>query len=208
MNCLVADCDTGQRVVQGYCLTHYRRWRVAGDPLKTKWQVRKEARRPDCQVEWCDNKNYSRDYCVGHYRRLMVHGDPEATPLVRQSVTKKCIIEGCENRHNAKGYCNKHYSRWKNYGDPLADSRLKDSRVSQGYVYRGSRPEHRVVMEEHIGRRLLPHENVHHKNGDKQDNRIENLELWSRSQPSGQRVIDKVEWAIEILELYSPEKLR
>ena len=138
----------------------------------------------------------------------MVHGDPEATPLVRQSVTKKCTIEGCENRHNAKGYCNKHYSRWKNYGDPLADSRLKDSRVSQGYVYRGSRPEHRVVMEEHIGRRLLPQENVHHKNGDKQDNRIENLELWSRSQPSGQRVIDKVEWAIEILELYSPEKLR
>lgn len=31
-----------------------------------------------------------------------------------------------------------------------------------------------------------------------------NLELWSRSQPSGQRAIDKVTWAREIIRLYSP----
>ena len=73
----------------------------------------------------------------------------------------------------------------------------------------GSRPfyEHRFVMEQILGRPLLPEENVHHINGDRTDNRPENLELWTRSQPSGQRVADKVEWATELLRLYAPERL-
>jgi len=57
-------------------------------------------------------------------------------------------------------------------------------------------------MEEKIGRTLLKEENVHHLNGVKDDNRPENLELWSRTQPTGQRVKDKIAWAKEILETY------
>lgn len=128
-------------------------------------------------------------------------------------------------RQSRRPTCAKHRHRIASYGDPgPAEGRLRRRKYpepawrknSQGYIYKalsidGKRVQllqHREIVANALGRPLLPEENVHHINGMRDDNRPENLELWSSSQPPGQRVEDKVQWAKELLALYAPDLLR
>ena len=110
-----------------------------------------------------------------------------------------------------------HRQRVQAYGQPGPVGRIHgtfgEGCVNQsGYrqISRGGvvKLEHTWVMEESLGRELFDDENVHHVNGDRLDNRLENLELWSTKQPPGQRVQDKVQFALEFVQRYQPEYLR
>ncbi len=57
---------------------------------------------------------------------------------------------------------------------------------------RGRVFEHVMLMAGWLGRPLIKGETVHHKNGKRADNSRENLELWYRGQPAGQRVEDLI----------------
>jgi len=138
----------------------------------------------------------------------------------------RCSIEGCERPTHAKGFCSVHYKRGvRAGGDPsLAPGagspgkargilKLKGENItSNGYkkirIQRevGKKVEwileHRYVMEQHLGRLLYRDENIHHKDGNRLNNDISNLELWVERQPQGQRVEELVTWAREIIHRY------
>jgi HNH endonuclease len=149
---------------------------------------------------------------MGHLRRLKVHGDVSAEIPLRERSDNSgpCTVETCGKPARKKKLCDLHYYRVKYHGDPFANEKIHMSRhlEKNGYVRvyvsgEGLRAEHRLVMENILGRKLYPHESVHHKNGIRDDNRPENLELWaSLSQPYGQRVSDLVEYAEKILSIY------
>jgi hypothetical protein len=158
-----------------------------------------------CKVDGCSNKTVSADdLCPTHYRRKRLYGNPDGT----FATTKVCAWADCDTpavpSPRSSDYCREHLV-W--YVRKLAvEGKLKAHKGSNGYLYHSvfkrSIGVHVLVVEYHLGRALIPGETVHHKNGDRSDNRIENLELWSTAQPAGQRVADKVAWAREILARY------
>ena len=229
--CKQGGCDR-QAVCKGYCQPHYSRFRKGHDmttPIRPKTASYRGA---ICQQDECARLAKANGWCSLHWHRAR-NGVPMDAPL-RVTVRNdgKCQWNGCERRQEKRNLCDVHYERQRQgrdmdapLGEPVSYNTGATRAIAKGgYVevkvsghFGKHRPrgagwhwEHHYVMEQHLGRTLREGENVHHKNGDRTDNRIDNLELWTSSQPAGQRVIDLLNWADGIIAQYEPEldKLR
>jgi len=175
-----------------------------------------------CKIEDCFNKHDSFGYCSKHAQRFRRTGNPLGSKPRKK--TLGCYVADCGKRITKEGLCVTHNRYKERTGDPNIKPARKERKKMPSpknkrspYKYRhvtnhailgtGTIAAHRLVMTEHLGRKLLTSEQVHHINGDTHDNRLENLELWDTSHPAGQRIEDKVKWATEILQRYKPERL-
>lgn len=213
LRCSIDGCDK-PTVGRGWCSSHYSAWTISGDPMKRSRRS-PGTPKPICTIEGCERPVYARGLCHAHEQRKR-RGVPmdrplrKYTPGIRPFPKKRtpradlpCSYEGCDRLRFARGLCGPHH--WRLIRGLPMDKPIRqvgNGSISNGYraIVRRGHPnanprtgmilEHRWVMSETLGRPLRPGENVHHKNGDRLDNRPENLELWLVSQPPGQRVSD------------------
>lgn len=154
----------------------------------------------------CTNDAITRDdLCPTHRRRKRLYGDENGT----LATSMPCAVCGKPSMHGAQSIdrCEEH--AWARAIELyLTGKQVGATDSKSGYVYlsvrKVRRAAHRLVMEHMLGRALYAFENVHHRNGRRGDNRPENLELWVKPQPCGQRVEDLVQFIVE----HYPEEVR
>lgn len=140
-------------------------------------------------------KQCTKEYAYGYARREDIKEKDRLRGKRRWRIKKGLPLEG-PITGLGKGFKNK-------YGYILLCRPKHFSSNEKGRVF-----EHHFVMANHLGRALKKDERIHHKNGIRDDNRLENLELWKIGQPPGGRVDDKIRWAKDLLEEYGYDVIK